>query len=115
MDPRPVESARTSPAQWLNLGLILLFYLMLSLTVWLGVPAWMELLGLRSQSAGGGAAMILLFFGLPMFFLTCLLFALTTLLPTPSFLPRLQRYQRPALLFLLVWHLAFFVVDSFVR
>jgi hypothetical protein len=115
MNDLPSESSRASVAQWLNLTLILLFYLALSLSAWFGVPAWMELLGLRSQSAGGGAAMMFLFFGLPMFLVSCLLFVVTTRLPSPEFLPRLQAYQRPALLILLAWQVAFFILDSFSR
>ncbi|MFP4207463.1 MAG: hypothetical protein ACLFSC_02315 [Wenzhouxiangella sp.] len=107
--------AKQSAAQRTNLGLILLFYLALALTVWLEIPAWMELLGLRSQSAGGGAAMIFLFAGLPIFLVACLLFLVTALLPRPSRLQSAHNYRKLALLILLAWHIAFFLLEPIVR
>lgn len=107
--------ARQSAAQRLNLGLILLFYLALVLTVWLEIPAWMELLGLRSQSAGGGAAMMFLFAGLPMFLVASLLFLGTSRLPRPTRLQRVHRLRKQALLVVLTWHVAFFLLELIVR
>lgn len=109
------DPARQSAAQWLNQGLILLFYLALALAIWFEIPAWMELLGMRAQSAGGGAAMVFLFFGLPLFLSACLLFFVTSLLPKPTTLQWAQTYRKHALLIVLAWHVAFFVLDFVLR
>jgi hypothetical protein len=109
------QGAQQSLGQWVNQGAIVLFYLALALSIQAGIPAWMELLGLKSVSAGGGAALAVLIISLPAFLAACLLYLFSLFLPAPTTLHWAQRYRKPALLAVLAWHVAFFLLDILTR